>query len=230
MISRLDPFDPASLRLAVKGGHNDEMHNQNDVGSIIVVNQGRIVLTDPGRGRYSKAYFGPDRYSNIMASSRGHSVPVVNGFEQAEGRAHGAELLSHDHGEDADRIELDMAAAYPAEAGLASLHRSVSLDRKTRGGRVLLEDRFAFATGAGEFQSVLVTPLAAVSDNGVVRIGDEHAGVRVDYDAQALDVSFDRHERVEKQYQPAVDLIRVVFTPRQKAREGRIALAISPLA
>ena len=165
-----------------------------------------------------------------MASSRGHSVPVVNGHEQAEGAEHAASVVSHDHGPDEDNLTIEMGAAYPAEAGLASLQRSVSLDRRTAGGRVLLEDRFAFATGAGEFQSVLVTPLAAEGDNGVVRIGDMQAGMRVDYDAQALAVSFDRHERVEKQYQPAVDLIRVVFTPRQKAREGRIALAISPLA
>ncbi|UXN75157.1 heparinase II/III family protein [Devosia sp. A8/3-2] len=69
MISRLDPADPKSLRLAIKGGHNDEMHNQNDVGSLIVVQGGKVVLTDPGRGRYSKAYFGPERYANIMTSS-----------------------------------------------------------------------------------------------------------------------------------------------------------------
>jgi len=229
MISRLDPADPGSLRLAVKGGHNDEMHNQNDVGSFMVVAGGKVVLTDPGRGRYSKSYFGPERYDNLMASSRGHSVPVVNGFAQEEGRDRGAQVLHHSHGSDADRLELDMAAAYPAAAGLASLTRSVSLDRVAKTGLVLVEDRFAFASGPGQFQSVLVTPLGAESDNGVVRIGDNGAGVRVDYDAQALDVRFDRHDGVEKQYQPAVDLTRVVFTPRQQAREGRIALQISPL-
>src|SRR5690606_30064691 len=51
MLSRLDPADPGSLRLAAKAGHNDEMHNQNDVGSFIVVSGGAVVLTDPGRGR-----------------------------------------------------------------------------------------------------------------------------------------------------------------------------------
>lgn len=95
MISRLDPADPRALRLAAKGGHNDEMHNQNDVGSFMVVAGGRVVLTDPGRGRYSKAYFGAERYRNIFASSLGHSVPVVNGEEQAAGRGHAAELVEH---------------------------------------------------------------------------------------------------------------------------------------
>ena len=229
MISRLDPSDPASLRLAAKGGHNDEMHNQNDVGSFMVVSGGKVVLTDPGRGRYSKAYFGPERYQNLFASSRGHSVPMVNRCEQAAGRDHAAKVLVHEPGPDADRLELDMAAAYPAEAGLASLKRSLTLDRKTPGGRVLIEDDFAFAGGDGLFQSVLVTSLPASAGNGIIDIGEGQAGLRVRYDASALDVAFDRHEGAEKQYQPAVDLTRVVFTPRQKSRAGRIALEISPL-
>ena len=229
MMSRLDPADPDALRLAAKGGHNDEMHNQNDVGSFMVVLGGKVVLTDPGRGRYSKSYFGPERYQNLFASSRGHSVPMVNGVEQAPGREHAASVVMHVHGAEADRLELDMAAAYPDEAGLAALKRSLTFDRKTPGGRVLLEDDFEFAGGEGLFQSVLVTPMAAEAGNGTVRIGDPSAGVVVRYDTAELDVAFDRHDGAEKQYQPAVDLIRVVFTPRQKSREGRLALEISPL-
>jgi hypothetical protein len=229
MISRLDPAEPGSLRLAVKGGHNDEMHNQNDVGSLIVVQGGRVVLTDPGRGRYSKAYFGPERYSNIFASSRGHSVPVINGHEQAEGAAHAARVLRHAHDGSLDLLELDMAAAYPDGAGLEILNRSVTLER-SGAGRVLVEDRFAFSAAEGQFQSVLVTPLAVTTQTDAVVIGDASGGVRVDFDGSALDVSLDQHRQAEKQYQPAVDLTRVVFTPRQRSREGRLALAISPLA
>ena len=229
MISRLDPSEPGSLRLAAKAGHNDEMHNQNDIGSFMVVAGGKVVLTDPGRGRYSKSYFGPERYQNLFASSRGHSVPLVNGFEQAEGREHGAQVLTHDHDENADRLELDMAAAYPDAAGIASLTRSLTLDRTTPGGRVLLEDTYAFANGEGLFQSVLVTPMVAEAEHGAIRIGDRGAGLMVRYDAAKLDVAFDRHPGAEKQYQPPVDLIRVVFTPRHKSREGRVALEISPL-
>lgn len=151
MISRLDPADPKSLRLAIKGGHNDEMHNQNDVGSLIVVQGGKVVLTDPGRGRYSKAYFGPERYANIMTSSRGHSVPVVNGFEQAEGAERAAKVLVHSNGADRDELALDMAAAYPAKAGLRQLQRSVSFDRHAPGGRIALSDSFSFANGGGIF-------------------------------------------------------------------------------
>ena len=78
MIARYDPSDPNTLTLAAKGGHNAEMHNQNDVGSIIVHVNGESVIAEIGRGRYTKDYFGPERYDHLANSSLGHSVPVVN--------------------------------------------------------------------------------------------------------------------------------------------------------
>lgn len=229
MISRLDPSDPASLRLAAKGGHNDEMHNQNDIGSFMVVSGGKVVLTDPGRGLYSKAYFGPERYQNIFASSLGHSVPVVNGQEQAAGRAHAASVVEHVQSEAEDRLVLEMAAAYPAEAGLERLERRVALKRDVAGGVVALEDQFQFKAGPGLFQSVLVTPLVARAEADAVLVGEVGAGVRIAFDAEALAVEFDIRRAQEKQYQPSVDLTRIVFIPRQQDRAGRIALDISPL-
>lgn len=228
MISRLDPTDAHSLRLAVKGGHNDEMHNQNDVGSLIVVNRGRVVLTDPGRGRYSKAYFGPERYSNIMASSRGHSVPVVDGHEQAAGAQHAASVVTHSHSPDRDNLTIEMAAAYPVEAELTELRRSVTLDRQAPGGRIALSDAFAFANAGGDFQSVLVTPLAVAVDDGAVRIGGT-GGVRVAFDPAAVTVTTEIHRGVEKQYAPPVDLTRVLFAAKARSRQGEVALEITPL-
>nr|WP_295884081.1 heparinase II/III family protein [uncultured Devosia sp.] len=227
MISRLDPAEPGSLRLAVKGGHNDEMHNQNDVGSLIVVSKGKVVLTDPGRGRYSKAYFGPERYGNIMASSRGHSVPVVNGHEQAEGADHAATVVAHSHGADLDNLTIDMAAAYPREAGLVELRRSVTLDRQAPGGRIKLRDGFAFANG-GDFQSVLVTPLDVEIGTDAVRVGGE-GGVRVAFDPAQVAVTTEIHRGVEKQYAPSVDLTRLLFAAKARPVRGEVALEITPL-
>jgi hypothetical protein len=164
-----------------------------------------------------------------MASSRGHSVPVVNGQEQAEGAQHAATVVSHSHGQDADRMTLEMAAAYPAAADIKALERDVVFDRSMPGGRVMLSDSFSFSDGNGTFQSVLVTPLAVEAGPETVRIGDADGGVSVRFDQQSVSVSTERHEGVEKQYAPSVDLTRVLFTASGNAASGRVELEISPL-
>ena len=50
------------LFLATKGGHNDESHNHNDVGTITVYADGEPLLVDPGMGIYTKNHFNENRY------------------------------------------------------------------------------------------------------------------------------------------------------------------------
>jgi hypothetical protein len=226
MIARLNPEDTHSLRVAIKGGHNAEMHNQNDVGSLIVATCGRAVITDPGRGRYSKAYFGPERYENLMTSSRGHSVPVVNGHLQCAGRQHAAHVLEHTASSEGERLLLDITAAYPAAAGLERLHRSLEVDRRVPGGTVTLSDSFAFSGHAGEFESVLVTAGEAEIGADAVILREGNGVLEVRCQTSSASVRLEKHPNVEKQYQPTVDLTRVIFSTRGTA--GTITLTIQP--
>ncbi|UUP16625.1 heparinase II/III domain-containing protein [Nitratireductor thuwali] len=228
MIARLDPADPGSLRVAIKGGHNDEMHNQNDVGALIVMTRGRAVIADPGRGRYSKAYFGPERYNNLMASSRGHSVPVVNGHLQRSGRTYAARVLHHRHDAAGDHLLLDMAAAYPAEAGLGMLERSLEIDRHAPGGLVTLTDAFEFSGQAGDFESVLVTTGDIEPGNGFVILREGAGALEVSFDPESVAVRLERHRGIEKQYAPSIDLTRVIFAVAAPRRAGRLTLVIRP--
>ena len=72
----------ASYSFACKAGHNRELHNHNDVGSFILLRDGVVSFTDPGGGEYTRQYFSEERYSLFACSSRGHSVPVINGKYQ----------------------------------------------------------------------------------------------------------------------------------------------------
>ena len=148
MVARQDPEDPGALALATKGGHNGELHNQNDVGNVIVHVDRESVISDIGRGRYTKAYFGPERYEHIANSSRGHSVPVPNGQEQQPGGEHGARLLEHRAGDHADLAAFELRDAYPPEADLDSLRRTVVLRRDESCASVELMDEVRFATGS----------------------------------------------------------------------------------
>ncbi len=139
--------------LAIKAGHNDENHNQNDVGSFILHVDGENLLADPGRGLYSRAYFSERRYENIFANSYGHSVPRVGGQLQGTGRAFSGELLNVETEGQIKRAEVEFARAYPLEM-LASARRRLTL---AVDGTAWLEDDFRFAGDPVAVEEALIT-------------------------------------------------------------------------
>jgi Heparinase II/III-like protein len=228
MIARLDPTDPDALVLAAKGGHNGEPHNQNDLGTFIVHTRGESVVADPGRGRYTRFYFGPERYDHLVNSSLGHSVPVPNGQVQRAGREHAARLLEHQADERHDGLVLDLSAAYPAEAGLAELRRSVSLERGVPSGRVEVVDHARFAAGPGSLESVLITFGQVELTPSSVLLRGERGGLRVSFDAAAVTPRVEVVEQVDLAAGPA-DVRRVVFALAAPAAEATIRLTIEPV-
>jgi hypothetical protein len=121
--------DTAGLFLAAKAGHNDESHNHNDVGSFIVAYNGRPLLIDPGAGASTRQTFGPDRYQIWTMQSSWHNTPAPAGHPQAAGREHRATDVSAALTTTAAELALDLAAAYPAAAGVRSWRRTLRLDR-----------------------------------------------------------------------------------------------------
>lgn len=81
---------------AIKGGDNGEPHNHNDIGSFLYLAEGEQLICDLGAGEYTKDYFGPGRYDILCNSSEGHSVPMVEGTCQREGKEYGASYFSAD--------------------------------------------------------------------------------------------------------------------------------------
>jgi len=227
MVSRQDPEDPGALVLATKGGHNGEMHNQNDVGNVIVHTDAESVISDIGRGRYTKAYFGPERYEHIANSSRGHSVPVPNGQEQRSGAQNGARLLEHRTDHHSDLAEFELRDAYPPGADLDSLKRTVVLRRDESGARVELTDQVKFATGPGTFESVLTTfGKAEASPDSVLLLGVRGA-LRVFFDPEVVVPRIETIEDVDLAEGPA-DVRRVIFALSEPAQEGSVRLRIEP--
>jgi hypothetical protein len=222
LIARADPGDGDGLVLAAKGGHNAEMHNQNDVGSFIVHWRGKSLIAELGRGRYTRAYFGPERYDHLVNSSLGHSVPVVNGLGQLPGPERRAELI----GQDGDSLALELSAAYPPEADLASLRRTVALHRDGAHGWVSLDDEATFRTGPGRLECPLMTFGQALVEDGAVAIDGR---LRVSFDPALLEARVDELEAVDLAEGPT-DVRRIVFTPRQAAVEASVRLRIEPVA
>jgi len=227
MMARYEPDNPNALVLAAKGGHNEEMHNQNDVGNIVVHVNGESVIADIGRGRYTRAYFSPTRYEHFVCQSLGHSTPVPNGQQQGAGLEYAAELLDHRADETLDLMVTELKAAYPPEADLKSLKRTVILHRDALAGWVELIDDVTFATQAGDLESVLTTfgDVLIASDHVILK--GEKGALRVEYDSDRVTVSVQEMKDVDLA-EGLADVNRVIFAFTQATQRGQIRLCIYP--
>ncbi len=148
-----------AVTLWAKAGNNDEHHNHNDVGGIVVHRGRTYFLTDLGAPIYSNRTFGPNRYDSIFCNSLGHSVPVINGRGQPAGSGFAGSLRADGLNAGGVRtIVIEMADAYDDPA-LRRLTRTVEIDADAE--EVRLADAFAFDAPPEAIADVFVTTLEA---------------------------------------------------------------------
>lgn len=125
MILRDSENPDEGMFFAMKGGHNDESHNHNDVGSFIVYRNGRPVLIDAGVGEYTKQTFSKDRYKIWSMQSLYHNLPSFDGI----GQPNGARYASKNEVYDAKNrsLTVELSDAYPEDCGIISYVRQGSL-------------------------------------------------------------------------------------------------------
>ncbi|SLM92674.1 hypothetical protein FM106_05185 [Brachybacterium faecium] len=141
LVARQREGTAEGLALATKGGHNDESHNHLDVGSVMVVLDASPVLIDLGQPTYRAHTFTERRYEIWTMTSSWHTLPEIRGHEQGIGAGFRARDLVRDPA--GTGLEMELADAYPAEAGLESWHRRVVLDRDAE--EVRIEDTWTLA-------------------------------------------------------------------------------------
>lgn len=164
------------LVLAVKGGHNEENHNHNDVGCVHVLKGGVPVVIDPGVEAYSMKTFSAERYQIWCIRGAGHNAPVINGHEQQFGRAHaGRAVRAWTEGE-VECFTVDLAACYAAEADVRSAVRTLRFDTVTQ--HIDIED----VVDAGSGTTQVVTNWFTVVD-------PRRAHFTLDFAASKVEVS-----------------------------------------
>lgn len=145
---------------AAKCGHNGEEHNHNDVGSFIFADDSGQLLVDLGCMEYTKDNFGTKtRYTLLQNSSLGHSVPIIGGHPQKEGKDFFGKVIKA--GE--DEFVLEMQNAYDVNA--ENLTRSFSMQENG----VKIAD--SFVTETNEIIERFVTLTKPVARNDGVHIG-----------------------------------------------------------
>ena len=115
---------------AAKGGHNAESHNHNDIGNFVVFYDGLPLLLDVGSGTYTHRTFNGDRRYEIWFNcSDYHNTPTINGVTQKAGMNFCASDVGYKSGKSTVEFSLDIAKSYPADAGVNSWKRTVTLNR-----------------------------------------------------------------------------------------------------
>jgi len=143
-----------ALAVALKGGHNAEHHNHNDVGSYLVVLDGDAPLVDPGAETYTARTFSSKRYESGVLNSLGHPVPRVAGKLQRTGRSAAAKVLKTEFTDQTDTAVLDIRAAYDVKQ-LKKLQRTFVFSRKGS-GTLTVTDEVEF-DGPQSFGTALIT-------------------------------------------------------------------------
>jgi hypothetical protein len=142
LICRAPQAGNAGLAVALKGGHNAEHHNHNDLGSFVVAAGHSTPLLDPGGEVYTARTFSSRRYDSQLLNSFGHPVPRVAGQLQREGRAHEAKVLATEFTPETDKFVLDLRAAYEVPT-LKRLVRTFVFSRADH-GRLTVTDEVEF--------------------------------------------------------------------------------------
>ena len=154
LIARPAPGSECRFAAALKGGHNAEHHNHNDLGSYVTVLGREPLLLDPGSEVYTARTFSKDRYLSKVLSSHGHPVPVIGGRLQRTGRAARAAILEAKFTEETDTLSLDLTTAYDTP-GLRRATRTFVYSR-AGAGRLVVRDEVELDAPAA-FETALVT-------------------------------------------------------------------------
>ena len=136
-------FRKAPFAFAALFGHNGVSHNHNDIGSFLLAYDEKEGPTDLGSGEYTRQYFGPERFSILCNGSQGHSVPIIGGNFQKDGRQYKAADISFEKCNGEVRFAGDIAGAYGLDT-LAALKREFLLTDAT----LTITDTFSFTGGA----------------------------------------------------------------------------------
>lgn len=172
------------LYLATHGGHNAESHNHNDVGDFIVYANGQPMIVDAGRGNYTARTFSSKRYELWFTRSEYHNLPIINGFGQSAGREFEATSVLSTINDQQAQLKMDLAAAYPKEAGIKKWERSIQLDRSKE--QILLSDNYQLENKLASLQQVFMT-IADVdlTKPGVILLkGSGNTQLELNYDAK----------------------------------------------
>jgi hypothetical protein len=226
LICRPLPETGPAFAAALKGGHNAEHHNHNDVGSFSVVAGRSMILCDPGGEVYTARTFSSRRYESKVLNSFGHAVPVVAGKLQREGADARAVVLRAEFQDIQDVLALDIRSAYKIPQ-LTKLERTFTFRRGSAaalivGDDVEFSDPQPFETALitwGKWKRLAANELQVTDGGDSVRVKIDTGGFAFKISSETID------EDVFSKRKP----VRIGIALERPVAQASVRLTIEPV-
>ena len=210
------------LYVAMKGGNNNESHNHNDLGNIVVFNGNTPIFIDAGSGEYTKRTFSSERYTIWAMRSEYHNCATFNGVTQNKG----ADAYSSDtvYDKDSGKMTLNLKTAYPSEAGLERYIRTIELENSG----VKITDDIEFIEAGDVYFSYIVRAVPEMlNDNSFTIDGNKVTfDPSLEYAIEELDATWPEVAKIPKGWDAEV-LYRITLTAKEKIDKKTYVLTVS---
>lgn len=219
-------YPKCRLSVSLKGGHNGEHHNHNDVGSFVtVVGAGRVTL-DPGGEVYTRWTFSSRRYQSELLNSFGHPVPVVAGELQRTGPQAAARVVGSEFTDARDTLTLDISRAYDVPE-LSKLERTWVYSREGMGSLDVL-DSVAFHSPES-FGTALVTVGSwEKTGDDTLRIVNGESGMDVRIDTGGVPFEIDARQ-VQGQSSANIEPVRIAIRLSRPVERAQVRVSMTAL-
>jgi len=184
MISTMSYFETAQWYInrkekfcfAAKGGHNYEPHNHNDLGNFLITVGDDMPLADLGAPEYIRYDEYDDRMVNLNFSSKGHSVPIINGEYQMLGEQYKSKVAEVND----NVFSLNLEGAY-REGLVNKFNRTFTVSESG----VMMKDIFEYSDITESITERLITRDEPKLSDGEINLGT----ASIIYDKNLYDVN-----------------------------------------
>ena len=213
------------LFFAAIGGHNNESHNHNDVGSFMLYSDTVPMFIDAGVGTYTKQTFSDKRYDIWTMRSKFHNIPTINGYEQSPGAEYKARNVNFDASK--STFSADIAGAYPKEAAVKIWKRTYKVESDIK---LTITDVFQLDEIKQKNQlNFLTWAKPDISKKGVVVIEKDGAKIKLTYNKDELECNVEQIKLTDKKLSNVWgdSIYRLILTAKKSSLEGKYSLVIN---
>ena len=147
------------------------------------------VIIDLGVGTYNAKTFSPQRYEIWTMQSAYHNLPTINGIQQKDGKLYKAEDVFYEAGSDSAKLSMNIAAAYPENAGLVYWKRTCVLQRKSEACITITDDFQAGENPPMIYACRIMTAYspAVMDDPGIIELAVDGSNcLKLHFDPETL--------------------------------------------